>query len=158
AEELIFGEDKTTSGAASDIQMATKIARTMITKCGFSGLLGKVAYEPLIPEPYTFDTHSEETRKKIDVEIQNLVDNAFSKAKLILRSNQDELETLARALLRYETLSGDEINKVLAGEDLDKPLVMPADPAIWTEPVETAEESENELRKASVEDMTVLVG
>ena len=119
AEELVFGSDKTTSGAASDIQQATRVAKSMVTKLGFSDKLGNVAYEELEQtNPFHMDTHSEKTREVIDEEVRRLVEEGFMRAKKILRERRKDLDKLAATVLRYETITGEEIKSVLAGEEI----------------------------------------
>ncbi|HUD31383.1 MAG TPA: cell division protein FtsH, partial [Novosphingobium sp.] len=126
AEELIFGHDKVSSGASSDIQYATSLARSMVTKWGMSDKLGPIQYEDT-QEGYlgmggTQRTMgSAETNKLIDSEIRALVDNAHARATQILKDQAEALETLAQAMLEYETLSGDDIKKLLEGGTLDRP-------------------------------------
>lgn len=118
AEELIFGYDKVTSGAASDIQQCTRVARAMVTQLGFSDKLGTVAYADLSQDPYAFakpKTISEETQQIIDAEVRRLVQEGYDTAKKILTDHKDELEILAQGLLEFETLSGDEIKNLLKG-------------------------------------------
>ncbi|HEX8233507.1 MAG TPA: ATP-dependent zinc metalloprotease FtsH [Caulobacteraceae bacterium] len=121
AEEIIFGKDKVTSGAASDIEQATKLARAMVTRWGFSDELGVVAYGENQEEVFLghsvsrTQNVSEETAKKIDAEVRGLIQTGFEEARRILTERHDDLHTLAKALLEYETLSGDEIIKVLQG-------------------------------------------
>ena len=119
AEELIFGHEKVTSGASSDIQMATKLAKDMVTKFGMSNELGPLSYGENEEEVFlgrSITRHqqmSEETTKKIDAEIKKIVDEGYNKAKKILTEKIDDLHKLAKALLIYETLSGDEINDLI---------------------------------------------
>lgn len=119
AEELIFGHNKVTSGASSDIQMATKLAKDMVTKYGMSKELGPLTYgenedEIFLGRSITRQQHiSEETAKKVDVEIKKVVDEGYQKAKKILTEKIDDLHKLAKALLMYETLSGDEIKELI---------------------------------------------
>ena len=119
AEELIFGHDKVTSGASSDIQMATKLAKDMVTKFGMSDQLGPLAYGENEDEVFlgrSITRHqqmSEETAKKIDTEIKRIVDEGYKKAKKILTEKIDDLHKLAKALLVYETLSGEEIRDII---------------------------------------------
>ncbi|MCF6343840.1 MAG: ATP-dependent zinc metalloprotease FtsH [Devosiaceae bacterium] len=121
AEELIFGKDKITSGASSDIDQATRLARAMITQWGFSDKLGKVAYgenqqEVFLGHSVTQSKNvSEETARIIDEEVRKLVDNAYSEATRILKKRSKDLKILAEGLLEYETLSGDEIAALLKG-------------------------------------------
>ena len=119
AEELIFGHEKVTSGASSDIQMATKLAKDMVTKFGMSNELGPLSYGENEDEVFlgrSITRHqqmSEETTKKIDAEIKKIVDEGYKKAKKILTEKIDDLHKLAKALLIYETLTGSEIDDLI---------------------------------------------
>ena len=119
AEELIFGHDKVTSGASSDIQMATKLAKDMVTRFGMSKDLGPLSYgeneeEVFLGRSITRQQHmSEETARKVDIEVKKLVDEGYEKAKKILTTKIEDLHKLAKALLVYETLSGVEIKDLL---------------------------------------------
>ena len=119
AEELIFGHEKVTSGASSDIQMATKLAKDMVTKFGMSNELGPLSYGENEEEVFlgrSITRHqqmSEETTKKIDAEIKKIVDEGYKKAKKILTEKIDDLHKLAKALLIYETLTGSEIDDLI---------------------------------------------
>jgi len=119
AEELIFGHNKVTSGASSDIQMATKLAKDMVTKFGMSKDLGPLSYganedEVFLGRQITRQEHmSEETAKKVDMEVKRLVNEGYEKAKKILTAKIEDLHKLAKALLVYETLSGEEIKDLL---------------------------------------------
>lgn len=133
AEELIFGYDKVSSGASSDIQYATSLARNMVTKWGMSDKLGPLQYEEA-QEGYLGmggsqrTMMSDETNKLIDSEIRTLVDGAHARATEILKSNEDKLHLLAQALLEYETLSGEEIRALMDNGKLDRPEA-PSGPA-----------------------------
>jgi cell division protease FtsH len=126
AEELIFGHDKVSSGASSDIQYATDLARNMVTKWGMSDKLGPLQYEES-QEGYlgmgqTARTMGgAETNKMIDAEIKGLVEGAHKRATQLLKKHGDELELLAQALLEYETLTGDEIAALLKDGKIDRP-------------------------------------
>ena len=119
AEEIIFGHDKVTSGASSDIDMATKMAKNMVTKYGMSTELGTIAYgeneeEVFLGRSVTRQQNmSEETAKKIDAEVKKIVDKGYERAKKILNEKIDDLHKIAKALLIYETLSGDEIRDLI---------------------------------------------
>ncbi len=127
AEEIIFGYDKVSSGASGDIQMATGLARDMVTRWGMSDKLGPLQYAEADEEVflgYSVNRQrqmSDETARTIDAEIRRVVDDGYDRAKQVLTDNVDQLHTLAGALLEYETLSGDEIKTLLAGEPLDRP-------------------------------------
>tara|TARA_B100000315_G_scaffold106341_1_gene97496 strand:- start:37 stop:1926 length:1890 start_codon:yes stop_codon:yes gene_type:complete len=119
AEELIFGHEKVTSGASSDIQMATKLAKDMVTRFGMSDELGPLTYGENEEEVFlgrSITRHqqmSEETSRKIDAEIKKIVEEGYKKAKQILTEKIDDLHKLAKALLIYETLTGDEISNLI---------------------------------------------
>ncbi|MBU1325108.1 MAG: ATP-dependent zinc metalloprotease FtsH, partial [Alphaproteobacteria bacterium] len=119
AEELIFGKENITSGASSDIEQATKLARAMVTRWGFSDVLGTVAYGENQEEVFLghsvarSQNVSEETARIIDGEVKRLVTSGWEEARKILKRKKADHEKLAQALLEYETLSGDEIRDLL---------------------------------------------
>jgi len=119
AEEIIFGHDKVTSGASSDISMATSLAKDMVTKYGMSNELGPLAYganqdEVFLGRQIARHEHmSEETSKKVDAEVKKIVDIGYQRAKKIITEKLDDLHKLAKALLTYETLSGEEIKDLI---------------------------------------------
>ena len=127
AEETVFGYDKVSSGASGDIQYATGLARDMVTKWGMSEKVGPVEYAQ--PEGESFLGYSSSqpvrmsnaTAQLIDNEIKEIVEGGLARAKQLLTDHVDQLHLLAGALLEYETLSGDEIKKLIAGEDLGRP-------------------------------------
>ncbi|MEM7446218.1 MAG: ATP-dependent zinc metalloprotease FtsH, partial [Pseudomonadota bacterium] len=127
AEELIFGEENVTTGAAGDIQMATQRARAMVTQFGMSEKLGRVRYDH--NEQEVFLGHSvtqsrnvsEATANVIDDEVRRIIEEGEANARRILTQHLDELHRIAQALLEYETLSGDEVQAVIRGEDIDRP-------------------------------------
>jgi cell division protease FtsH len=122
AEEIVFGRDKVTSGASSDIEQATKLARMMVTRWGLSPELGTVAYGENQEEVFLGysvsrqQSISEDTVRKIDSEIKRYVEEGYALATKILTEKRADLETLAKGLLEYETLSGDEIKDLLDGK------------------------------------------
>ncbi len=123
AEELIFGKDNITSGAGggsgSDISQATKIAKAMVTKYGMSEELGPMEYGENEEEIFLGrsvarqQNMSEEMTKKVDIEVRKLIDEGYNKAKKILTEKLNDLHKLAKALLTYETLTGDEIEDLI---------------------------------------------
>jgi cell division protease FtsH len=129
AEELIFGPDKVSNGAAGDIKMATDQARRMITEWGMSDKLGMIAYgdnsqEVFLGHSVTQNKNvSEATAREIDAEIKDIIDRAYQKARRILSENIEELHRIARGLLEHESLSGDEIRTVLRGEPVIRKVV-----------------------------------
>ncbi len=135
AEDLIFGRDKVTSGAASDIEQGTKLARMMVTRWGLSDELGPVAYGENQDEVFLGyqvarqQNVSEETSRKIDAEVRKLVEAGQAEARRILTEKRDDLETLAKGLLEYETLTGDEIKDLLNGiRPVRETVIEPATP------------------------------
>ncbi len=129
SEEIIFGADQVSNGAAGDIKMATEQARRMVTEWGMSSKLGMVAYgdnsqEVFLGHSVTQAKNvSEATAREIDAEIKAILDSAYSSAHQILIDHLDELHRLAQGLLEYETLSGDEIRTVLRGEPVVRKVV-----------------------------------
>jgi cell division protease FtsH len=121
AEEIVFGHDKVTTGAQSDIEQATRMARAMVTRFGMSDKLGPIAYAENQEEVFLghsvsrTQNISEATAQTIDAEIHRIIDEAYQRAKEILMSRQSDLNVLARGLLEYETLTGDEIIALLKG-------------------------------------------
>jgi cell division protease FtsH len=121
AEEVIFGKDKVTSGAQSDIEQATKLARAMVTRWGFSPELGTVMYGENQEEVFLGysmgrqQNISEATSQKIDSEVRRLVEMGHAEATRIITTKREQLEALAKGLMEYETLSGDEIIGLLDG-------------------------------------------
>jgi cell division protease FtsH len=121
AEEIIFGKENITSGASSDISAATGLARNMVTRWGFSDELGTVAYGDNQEEVFLghsvarTQNVSPETMMKIDAEVRRLVKGGEDEARRILTERLDDLHAIAKALLEFETLSGEEINGVIKG-------------------------------------------
>src|SRR5215211_3289564 len=143
AEEMTFGADKVTSGAQSDIDQATRLARMMVTRWGFSPELGTVAYGENQEEVFLgmsmgrTQAVSEATAQKIDSEVRRLVEDGLVEARKILVGKRPDLEMLALGLLEYETLSGDEIRDLLAGKPPVRDTGEPATP-LRPPPVPTA--------------------
>ncbi|MGY3237855.1 cell division protease FtsH [Bradyrhizobium sp. USDA 4472] len=130
AEELIFGREKVTSGAASDIEQATRLARMMVTRWGLSEELGTVSYGENQDEVFLgmsvsrTQNASEATVQKIDSEIKRLVEEGYKEATRILTEKHADLETLAKGLLEFETLTGDEIVDLLKGKKPNRESVL----------------------------------
>ncbi|MDR6631346.1 cell division protease FtsH [Phyllobacterium sp. 1468] len=122
AEELKFGKENITSGASSDIEQATKLARAMVTRWGFSDKLGQVAYGENQEEVFLghsvarTQNVSEETAQLIDAEVRKLIDDAYTHARTILTKKKKEWIAIAEGLLEYETLTGEEIKALMAGK------------------------------------------
>jgi cell division protease FtsH len=147
-EELVFGKEKVTSGAASDIAAATRLARMMVTRWGYSDELGYVAYGDNNDEVFLGmsvqrnQNVAEATAQKIDAEVKRLVDGGFNRAREILTEKAEEHKRLAEALLEYETLNGEEIAKVLKGEKLERPEDQPSTPSAPTPALPVTDEDE----------------
>ena len=126
AEELMFGYDAVTSGASSDISAATNLARSMVMEWGMSDKLGPIRYsensnEVFLGKSVTQNQNmSEETASLVDEEIKAFVNQGYENAKKILTEHREDWEKLAEALMEYETLTGEEINDLLAGKPIDK--------------------------------------
>ena len=121
AEEVFFGEKNVTSGAQSDIAMVTRLARAMVTRWGYSKELGTVEYGENQEEVFLGHSVSRQqsispdTMQKIDAEVRRFVDEGYQTAKRIILEQREQMETLAKALLEYETLTGEEIKDLLNG-------------------------------------------
>src|SRR5246127_334582 len=130
AEEMVFGREKVTSGAASDIEQATRLARMMVTRWGLSDELGTVSYgenqdEVFLGMPVSRTQNaSEATVQKIDTEIRRFVEDGYNQATRILTEKRADLEALAKGLLEFETLSGDEIQDLLKGKKPNREAVL----------------------------------
>jgi len=133
AEELIFGEDKVTTGASNDIQRATQLARDMVTKYGLSDDLGPMTYSDEEDEVFlgrSVTQHknvSDETARKIDVAVRSVIDGAYNRARQILTDNMEKLHAMARALLQYETIDREQIAAIMDGRE-------PGPPRDWRMP------------------------
>ena len=140
AEEMIFGKDKITNGAASDIQMVTNLSKKMITEWGMSEKLGRLRYNSDSEEVFLGHSVaqsknlSDSTAKLIDEEVRSLAEEAENNCRKILQDNIEELHIVAKGLLEYETLSGDEIKDLIKGikptrDDFDNDINTPKKPA-----------------------------
>ena len=113
AEELIFGPEKVTAGAANDIEQATKIAKHMVTKFGMSPEVGLVHVD---------ENASPGTQALAEKEVKRIIDEGYQRAKKLLMEHETELHRLANALLKFETLEADEVRRVINGDDLSDKL------------------------------------
>jgi len=121
AEELVYGADQVTSGCSSDLAKATEIAYSMVTRYGMSDALGSIAFDGKI-----YRTLSSETKQKIEDEVRRFLDDGQERVRVLLRQKRKELDLLAAALVKYETLNKDEIERIVRGEQLpDKLTLMP---------------------------------
>ncbi|BDU22340.1 ATP-dependent zinc metalloprotease FtsH [Dyella sp. GSA-30] len=137
AEELIFGADKVTTGASNDIERATKMARNMATKWGLSDELGPVTYgeeedEVFLGRSVTQHKNvSNETARKIDEVVRNILDRAYARTKQLLTENIDKLHVMSDALLQFETIDAHQIDDIMAGRT-------PGPPADWSKTSSTS--------------------
>ncbi len=128
AEELVFGADKVTTGASNDIERATKMARNMVTKWGLSDEMGPVTYgeeedEVFLGRSVTQHNNvSDETARKIDEVVRQILDRAYVRTREILTANRDKLEVMAQALLTYETIDALQIDAIMEGRTPPPPL------------------------------------
>jgi len=140
AEELIFGTGKVTTGASNDIERATKMARSMVTKWGLSEELGPISYSDEEDEVFLGRsvTHtksvSDDTARKIDEVVRGILDKAYAHTKAILTENLDKLHIMAEALLAYETIDASQIDAVMEGR-------RPGPPADWAKTGRTSKDS-----------------
>ncbi len=134
AEELIFGEDKVTTGASNDIERATKIARNMATKWGLSDELGPIAYgeeedEVFLGRSVTQHKNvSDDTARRIDEVVRGILDRAYARTSTILKENIDKLHAMAKLLLEYETIDVPQIDAIMEGRE-------PPPPMGWSKPL-----------------------
>jgi cell division protease FtsH len=150
AEEIIFGSEKVTSGASSDIKMATRMAEAMVTEWGLSKKIGPIFHGKSNEDMYTGagsgdKGRSQKTSEIIDEEIKRIIDEGYDFARNILTTHLDQLHLLAKTLIERETLSGKEIKNLLAGNSIDNeedvvfPVIKGAKKATTTEKVVVAE-------------------
>ena len=145
AESLVFGNEKITTGASNDIQRATDIARSMVTKWGLSERLGPLTYSEEAGEVFlghSITKHkdiSDETARIIDEEIRKIVDRNYSRAEEILKSNIDKLHIMAEALLKYETIDSAQIDDIMEGR-------APRTPSNWDDDSGTPTQKDREIR------------
>jgi cell division protease FtsH len=132
AEQIIFGPDKVTTGASNDIQRATEIARSMVTKWGLSDRLGPLTYSEEQAEVFLghsvtqHKTVSDETAHIIDEEVRKIIDRNYTRAQKILTVGIDRLNAMASALIKYETIDAEQIGDIMAGRE-------PRPPAEWSD-------------------------
>ncbi|MDG2079303.1 MAG: ATP-dependent metalloprotease, partial [Pseudomonadales bacterium] len=133
AEEIINGKDGVTTGASNDIQRATEMARNMVTKWGLSDKMGPLLYEENQEEVFlgksagASASHvSANTRNSIDEEVRRIIDECYARAEDLLQENREKLDSMADALMKYETIDADQIEDIMNG-------VIPRKPANWAD-------------------------
>ncbi|HEX7111666.1 MAG TPA: ATP-dependent metalloprotease, partial [Mizugakiibacter sp.] len=133
AEELIFGNEKVTTGASNDIERATRMARNMVTKWGLSDEMGPVTYGEQDEEVFlgrSVTQHknvADETARKIDEVVRGILDGAYQRTRDILTREIGKLHAMAQALLQYETIDREQIDAIMAGRE-------PGPPRDWRAP------------------------
>jgi ATP-dependent metalloprotease len=121
AEEIVYGDDQVSSGCSSDLSKATNIAYSMVTEFGMSDKLGSIAFTDSM-----YKTLSTETKQKIEDEVRKFLDDGLDRARTLLKLKRNELDLLAKALIKYETLNKEEMEKIVRGEKLpDKLTTLP---------------------------------
>jgi cell division protease FtsH len=139
AEEIIFGADAVTTGASNDIERATEIARNMVTKWGLSETLGPLTYgeeqgEVFLGRSMTQRREvSDETNRKIDMEVRKIIDDAYETAKSTITAHIDQLHVMATALLKYETIDDSQIKEIMQGLE-------PSPPEGWDDALSSREQ------------------
>ena len=132
AEDLIYGEDNVTTGASSDIEQATKLARNMVTMWGLSDNLGPLAYSEEQGEVFLGRGQaapkqiSDATKASVDSEIRAIIDRNYQRAEELLKDNMDKMHLMADALMKYETIDASQIDSIMDGK-------FPDPPADWTD-------------------------
>jgi cell division protease FtsH len=139
AEEMILGASGVTTGASNDIERATEIARNMVTKWGLSERLGPLTYSEDDGEVFlgrSVTQHkqvSDDTAHAIDEEVRNIVDANYSNAKKLLEENVDKLHSMAKALIKYETIGDSQIKDIMEGRE-------PQPPEDWDDTPDSSED------------------
>jgi cell division protease FtsH len=138
AEEIVFSHK--TTGAGNDIERATELARSMVTEWGMSSEFGPLNFssggkqEVFLGRDFGSNQHlSEDTARRIDAEIRNIVTTQYERARTILTERRRELEQMGEALLEYETLDGDDIDTLLRGGKITRPVVVVRKPTPETD-------------------------
>ncbi|RVU29276.1 ATP-dependent zinc metalloprotease FtsH [Neptunomonas marina] len=127
AEEMTLGKEGVTTGASNDIQRATSMARNMVTKWGLSDAMGPLLYDDEDSDPFSrgygqaAKPLAEETQRKIDAEVRSIIDECYKKAYQLLEDNRDILESMTQALMKYETISSEQIDQLMAREAVSDP-------------------------------------
>jgi len=151
AEELVFGE--LTSGAGNDFERATELAQKMVCEWGMSDRMGPMVFGRNENEVFMgrdfgkSKDFSEKTSQEIDAEVRRIVLEQYQRARRLLEENLDALKRVAKALLEYETIDGDEVRRVMAGEELSR--AKPVTPLKTREAVDKEREAQAAARRES---------
>jgi cell division protease FtsH len=149
AEEMINGVDGVTTGASNDIERATELARNMVTKWGLSDRLGPLTYSEDDGEVFlgrSVTQHkqvSDDTAHAIDEEVRRIIDTNYSRAKTLLEENIEKLHTMAKALIKYETIDEQQIRDIMAGRE-------PRPPEDWDDSAGSRKQDDTPAPKAEV--------
>ena len=150
AEEMTLGKEGVTTGASNDIQRATSIARNMVTKWGLSEKLGPLLYDDEDGDPFSrgygqpAKPLSEDTQQAIDDEVREIIDACYKQAFQLLEDNRDILESMTQALMKYETISSEQIDQLMAREQVSAP-------EDWSEPSDDTPADKGEAAPADAE-------
>ncbi|HSG03318.1 MAG TPA: ATP-dependent zinc metalloprotease FtsH [Marinobacterium sp.] len=160
AEEMTLGKAGVTTGASNDIQKATNLARNMVTKWGLSDELGPLLYGNEDQDPFGYGggaaakAMSEETQRRVDAEVRRIIDECYKKAFKTLEDNRDILETMCQALMKYETISSEQIDQLMARTEVSPPDGWSEVPDREAEtPAQQAEPVETDVPEADEEDL-----
>ena len=152
AEEMTMGMDGVTTGASNDIQRATQMARSMVTKWGLSEKMGPLMYEEDDGEVFLgrsaaqSQSHvSPDTRRQIDEEVRRIIDECYTTAEQILKDNEDKLHAMSDALMKYETIDSEQIDDIMAGKE-------PRPPADWDDNAPSGPTSANKTDASPKDD------
>ena len=128
AEEEIFGDEAVTTGASNDIERATALARSMVTKWGLSNKMGPLAYAEEENEVFLGKSSaqqqksvSDETARTIDTEIRKIIDTQYSRATKLIKDNMDKMHLMADAIMKYETIDSSQIDEIMDGKTPSAP-------------------------------------
>jgi cell division protease FtsH len=154
AEELLYGEDGVSTGASSDINMATRIARGMVTSYGLSDRLGPIDYEATDNSGYGNRNISAETARLVDEEIKAIIDDCYARSRSVLEANMDILHAMKDALMEYETLDSEQVGDLMKRQTVRKPKDWDNDQSSTIDGVDASDESQENSDDSDVEPVT----
>ncbi len=142
---MILGADYVTTGASNDIERATRLARSMVTKWGLSDRMGPIMYDEDDGEVFLGMSAgvkpkavSDETAKEIDEEVRKIIDQCYEAAAQMLEENRDKLHSMAEALVEFETINAEQIDDIMAGARPREPGSTPPGPGEGTDKADDA--------------------